>query len=471
MAGKPWRLKPALYTTTLVYIAVQVAFLSFLCSYYNYGIGNLTRWTLDRLDETVEAEVNLGDEMQVLNAEQLALFDGSRASRPVYLAILGRVYNVDKGKKHYGKGGGYHFFAGRDATRAFVSGDFTEAGLVDNTDGLSHEDLLGIRDWVSFYEKDYKLVGVLVGRYYDANGIPTKELKDVLARMKTAAEWKQSRAAEAEVFPPCNSEWHQNSGGRVWCSMKSGGIQRDWAGVPRLLYDPNTKQQRCACVKNFGTGLSSYGSKSNNRGDLDHPNLKLLANGYSGVKPIISTRSVHRQPTAAALRRTRKTSPKLTSFIVFFTKETMVQDTKVEDMRLPPAVVSKIVDKAIGPNGTVSKEARTAIGRAASIFIHQMSSHACEFATNKKRKALTPEDIFQAFHLIECDHLTAPLQEALEQWKANKAHKSEETRKRKAEKKDAEKSAAETSEKHLSSSFTIAPSEEMRFREEPEEQS
>ncbi|KHJ88794.1 cytochrome b5-like Heme/Steroid binding domain protein [Oesophagostomum dentatum] len=289
MAGKPWRLKPALYTTTLVYVAVQVAFLSFLCSYYNYGIVNVTRWTLDRLEECeytrekiqwikefwkdtkdnmkiqprkatvedvkpVEAEVKLGNEMQILNAEQLALFDGSRASRPVYLAILGRIYNVDKGKKHYGKGGGYHFFAGRDATRAFVSGDFTEAGLVDNTDGLSHEDLLGIRDWVSFYEKDYKLVGVLIGRYYDANGNPTKELKD--------------------VFPPCNSEWHQNSGGRVWCSMKSGGIQRDWAGVPRLLYDPNTKQQRCACVKNFGVGLSPHGAKGNSRGDLDHPNLR-----------------------------------------------------------------------------------------------------------------------------------------------------------------------------------------------------
>lgn len=59
MAGKPWRLKPALYTTTLVYIAVQVAFLSFLCSYYNYGIGNLTRWTLDRLDEVSLSRVIL----------------------------------------------------------------------------------------------------------------------------------------------------------------------------------------------------------------------------------------------------------------------------------------------------------------------------------------------------------------------------------------------------------------------------
>ncbi|KAJ1357591.1 hypothetical protein KIN20_015769 [Parelaphostrongylus tenuis] len=220
MAGKPWRSKPALHTTTLAYIAVQVAFLSFLCSYYDVGLSNLTRWTLDKLYQfdytrekiawikrawkgattfssnnmpstsrraskddlkTIDAEVQFGDEMQIFKAEQLALFDGSRPSRPIYLAILGRVYNVDKGKKHYGKDGGYHFFAGRDATRAFVSGDFTEAGLVDNTDGLSHEDLLGIRDWVSFYEKDYKLVGVVVGRYYDINGNPTDELRNVSA--------------------------------------------------------------------------------------------------------------------------------------------------------------------------------------------------------------------------------------------------------------------------------------------------
>ncbi|ETN68727.1 hypothetical protein NECAME_15665 [Necator americanus] len=118
----------------------------------------------------------------------------------------------------------------------------------------------------------------------------------------------------------------------------------------------------------------------------------------------------------------------------------MVQDTKVEDMRLPPAVVSRIVDRAIGPTGSVSKEARTAIGRAAS-----------------------------AFRVIECDHLTTPLQEALEAWKANKAYKSEETRKRKAEKKGTEKSTSGISGDGLSSSFTIAPSEEMRFIEDEEE--
>ena len=30
----------------------------------------------------------------------------------VYLAVLGQVFDVTKGRKHYGTGGGYEFFAG-----------------------------------------------------------------------------------------------------------------------------------------------------------------------------------------------------------------------------------------------------------------------------------------------------------------------------------------------------------------------
>lgn len=33
---------------------------------------------------------------------------------------------MSKGKKHYGKGGAYEGFTGKDASRAFVSGDFSE---------------------------------------------------------------------------------------------------------------------------------------------------------------------------------------------------------------------------------------------------------------------------------------------------------------------------------------------------------
>ena len=38
---------------------------------------------------------------------------------------------------------------------------------------------------------------------------------------------------EKQMFPPCNVEWSQAEGSRLWCTKKSGGITRDWVGVPR----------------------------------------------------------------------------------------------------------------------------------------------------------------------------------------------------------------------------------------------
>jgi hypothetical protein len=51
-----------------------------------------------------------------------------------------------------------------------VSGDFKEAGLTDDLDGLSHQDYIGLEEWLKFYHKDYKYVGKLVGRFYQSDG-------------------------------------------------------------------------------------------------------------------------------------------------------------------------------------------------------------------------------------------------------------------------------------------------------------
>lgn len=51
--------------------------------------------------------------LKIFTAKELAQYDGSAKSKGLYLAILGRVYDVSKGQKHYGPGGGYHFFAGK----------------------------------------------------------------------------------------------------------------------------------------------------------------------------------------------------------------------------------------------------------------------------------------------------------------------------------------------------------------------
>jgi hypothetical protein len=52
---------------------------------------------------------------------------------------------VSKGSSYYGPGGGYAFFSGKDGSRAFVTGQFDEEGLVENVEGLSSADYLGLQ--------------------------------------------------------------------------------------------------------------------------------------------------------------------------------------------------------------------------------------------------------------------------------------------------------------------------------------
>lgn len=219
---------------------------------------------------------------KIFTEEELKNYDGKEGRKGPYLAILGRVYNVKKGKQHYGAGGGYEFFSGRDASRAFVSGDFSEAGLVDDVSGLSNPDYIGLDDWVKFYEKDYKYVGKLIGRYYNEQGEPTQYSNLVQQWISEAYAQKEDENQEKRIFPPCNSEWTPEAGSRVWCTTKSGGIQRDWTGVPRKLFSPGQGRSRCACVKNFGAPSHDPNRKPNdNRGDLDNPNIQ----EYKGCPP------------------------------------------------------------------------------------------------------------------------------------------------------------------------------------------
>src|SRR5690606_27902556 len=63
---------------------------------------------------------------KVFTESQLKQYDGSDPAKPIYLAINGTVFDVSANRATYGPGGGYGFFAGRDATRAYVTGCFKE---------------------------------------------------------------------------------------------------------------------------------------------------------------------------------------------------------------------------------------------------------------------------------------------------------------------------------------------------------
>lgn len=61
-----------------------------------------------------------------LTIEELSIYNGEDPEKPIYLAINGTVYDVSNGRHIYGPGGSYSFFAGRDASRAYVTGCFAD---------------------------------------------------------------------------------------------------------------------------------------------------------------------------------------------------------------------------------------------------------------------------------------------------------------------------------------------------------
>lgn len=69
-------------------------------------------------------ESSKGSPVRLLSRSELALHGGQRGSKGLYLAILGHVFDVHKGEKHYGPGGAYHFMAG-DARLSLTTLDST----------------------------------------------------------------------------------------------------------------------------------------------------------------------------------------------------------------------------------------------------------------------------------------------------------------------------------------------------------
>ena len=65
--------------------------------------------------------------MRLVTHSELAKHHAN-SSGALWLSICGEVFDVSRGRQHYGPGSGYGFFTGRDGTRAFVTGHFNETG-------------------------------------------------------------------------------------------------------------------------------------------------------------------------------------------------------------------------------------------------------------------------------------------------------------------------------------------------------
>ncbi|CAG9817285.1 unnamed protein product [Phaedon cochleariae] len=188
--------------------------------------------------------------------DELKLYNG--VDKPeLYLAILGNVFDVSKGAKHYGPNQQYNVFVGCDASRSFVTGKFSKDDISEEVSDLTPQDLRSINHWHKFYQKDYAYVGKLIGRYFDESGNVTPYGEIVKKLIEDAELVRNEENEEKRQFPPCNVEWNAAQGSRVWCTKNSGGITRDWIGVPRQFYEMHSKSYRCACISKFNEKLGN----------------------------------------------------------------------------------------------------------------------------------------------------------------------------------------------------------------------
>ncbi|KAI9584384.1 neuferricin homolog [Glossina fuscipes] len=186
----------------------------------------------------------------LLTKEQLNEFNGV-GGQPIYLGLLGRVYDVTRDEKYYGPGCNYHFLAGRDASVAFITADFKNyvEDEADNVLALKSPAILSLINWEKHYKSDYIYKGKLIGRFYDESGHPTKYEKKFRAMAEEAEFDKYNKQKLRDKYPDCNIKWSMEKGSHVWCSGSSGGKQRNWIGYPRKLYELDNENFRCACVK------------------------------------------------------------------------------------------------------------------------------------------------------------------------------------------------------------------------------
>uniref|UniRef100_A0A1D2AF57 Cytochrome b5 heme-binding domain-containing protein n=2 Tax=Auxenochlorella protothecoides TaxID=3075 RepID=A0A1D2AF57_AUXPR len=192
------------------------------------------------------AGLDAGQAPLLLNREELSKYDGKHGLG-LFMAVMGEVYDVSAGKRHYGLGGGYHSLAGKDASRSLATGNFVE-DLHDDIHDFSNEQIKAVLKWRDFYHKStkYHLVGHVVGAFYDADGRPTP----LLLRIEALDGGRGPRGVvqdPTQDLQPCNSGWSQAAGTEVWCDT----------GYPRKVMTPGPGEElRADCVCQRGTAVT-----------------------------------------------------------------------------------------------------------------------------------------------------------------------------------------------------------------------
>jgi len=116
---------------------------------------------------------------------------------------------------------------------------------------------------------------------------------------------------------------------------------------------------------------------------------------------------------------------------------------KPEDLNLPASVITRMIKEVLPEGVNISKEARAAISKSASVFVLYATSCANNNALQNKRKTLTANDVFDALREMEFEQFVEPLQESLEVFKKEQKGKRDAAELKRKQKQEAAGAAEE----------------------------
>lgn len=80
------------------------------CAIFAYIWPNIQ--TINHKSNEIQTESNEEINVRLFTLNELSKFDGVQ-EKQLYLSILGKVYDVSKGERHYKAGETYHYFLGK----------------------------------------------------------------------------------------------------------------------------------------------------------------------------------------------------------------------------------------------------------------------------------------------------------------------------------------------------------------------
>ncbi|KAG8375400.1 hypothetical protein BUALT_Bualt10G0096200 [Buddleja alternifolia] len=93
-----------------------------------------------------------------LTPQQLKQYDNTDLSKPIYMAIRGKIYDVTSGKSFYGPDGDYCVCTGKDASCALAKMSKNDDDVVSS---LSDKEISVLNNWETKFNAKYAIIGIV----------------------------------------------------------------------------------------------------------------------------------------------------------------------------------------------------------------------------------------------------------------------------------------------------------------------